>query len=72
MRGLREQLRRLVVTPADFEMFLLDHFPKEVNSRFNLTTADRTAIENLLLELIPGGDLLDALDDWADRTGQLD
>ena len=21
---------------------------------------------------LPGGDLLDALDDWADRTGQLD
>ena len=51
-------------------MFLLDHFPKEVHSRFNLTTADRTAIENPLLELIPIEDLLDALEDWADRTGQ--
>lgn len=69
-RGLRQQLRRLVVTPADLEMFLLDHFPKEVHSRFNLATADRTAVENLLIELIPSGDLLDALEDWADRTGQ--
>lgn len=51
-------------------MFLLDHFPKEVHSRFNMATADRTAMENLLLELIPSEDLLDALDDWADRTGQ--
>lgn len=51
-------------------MFLLDHFPKEVHSRFNLATADRTAIENLLLELIPIEELLDALEDWADRTGK--
>lgn len=69
-RGLREQLRRLVVTSADFQMFLLDHFPKEVHGRFNLATADRTETENLLLSLIPRDELLVALEDWADRTGQ--
>lgn len=67
---LRKLLNRLVITSSDLQGFLLDYFKEKVHDRCNAQAADRTSVENLLLQRASPEEIVAALEDWAERNGQ--
>lgn len=58
--AVRQMLYNLLPTSADFDAFLIDCFPTEVQRRF-ADTADREAKHNLLLQLVELSEIVAAL-----------